>query len=601
MKKLLNLFVVMLVALAVPVAAQEESTADPGTTPDSFLWGLERAIENIDLLLTFDVDEKIEKRLRYAEERLSEIEVMVDAGNVEAAQKAGKSHGEFLSDLKQEVRDVEDGDSEAELKKELEIERKVREHRHKVENLNKKLKVKIEVEGQITPEQQVLIDSVLAGLEGQTGEVEIEIENEKGKTKIKIEQELGKSGDDVEDGLEDELGLAEELREDAQEEIEDLEEELAELNEEGITVPERITSLFEQAKTAFDAGDYREAEKLAEQADESLEEVEKEAEREIELEIEEGRAKVEVEVGKNKYKFSLDTTDQEVIIDEIVARTGLSREEVVSIAEFEVEEEEDRDDASEAIDDAGEEISKAEEKIAEAEDKGKETSAAEDRLAQAQEKLTEAKAAFEVGNIDEAEELAEEARELASEARMKFLGKTAEELNDEEEIECVEDTDCGVGEFCEDGECEELEEDESEEEEESEDETESEEETESEDDDRYERYDDDRYERYDDDRYEQYDDDNRSTQEQTNDTTTKIDKTTFSIEEVNKHNSKDNCWIVIDSNVYDVTEFIASGEHNSQIINGCGIGATDMFEGIKKHASPKAKNLLDQFLIGTLE
>jgi len=81
----------------------------------------------------------------------------------------------------------------------------------------------------------------------------------------------------------------------------------------------------------------------------------------------------------------------------------------------------------------------------------------------------------------------------------------------------------------------------------------------------------------------------------------KIDITTFSMDEVNKHNSKNNCWMVIDGKVYDATNYIASGQHKPIITQGCGVDATVMFEEVKKHSSPKAKNLLDQFLIGTLK
>ena len=103
---------------------------------------------------------------------------------------------------------------------------------HKIEDVKDELKIKIKIKGDITPAQQALIDSVLASMEGQTGEVEIEINNEKGKTKIKIEQETGKSGEEVELELEIELGITEEGREDALEEINETNEDLKELLEE---------------------------------------------------------------------------------------------------------------------------------------------------------------------------------------------------------------------------------------------------------------------------------------------------------------------------------------------------------------------------------
>ena len=72
-------------------------------------------------------------------------------------------------------------------------------------------------------------------------------------------------------------------------------------------------------------------------AAESLEEETEEDE--IEVEIEDGIAKVEVEVGDIEMEFELETTNEDDIIAEIVARTGLSEERVRGIVEFEFEDE----------------------------------------------------------------------------------------------------------------------------------------------------------------------------------------------------------------------------------------------------------------------
>lgn len=284
MKRLLSVFVAMILVLSVPVMAQEPAVPElpePGTTPDSALYFLDLALDNLALALTFDSDARIEKELEIAEERLAEVRAMILEGELEAMARAEGEHGKVFAKLKEEVKEVEDGTSEVELKKELEIERKIKRHGEKVEDVEKELKVKIEIEGEITPEQQALIDSILASLEGQTGEVEIEIENEKGKTKIKIEQETGRSGDEVEDELEEELGIDEEEREEALEEIAEVREELEELMSEasaaGVSLPSdlvrQINNVLDQAQAAFGAENFEQAEELAEQADDLLEDV----------------------------------------------------------------------------------------------------------------------------------------------------------------------------------------------------------------------------------------------------------------------------------------------------------------------------------------
>jgi len=109
--------------------------------------------------------------------------------------------------------------------------------------------------------------------------------------------------------------------------------------------------------------------------------------------------------------------------------------------EFEEEEEEhDEEDAVEdaldAIADAQEEIDKAQAKIDEAAEKEKETTLAQEQLDDAVEILNNAQDSFDLGDFEEAEELAEDAEDLANEARGKLIGKTQEDLEeDEDELE----------------------------------------------------------------------------------------------------------------------------------------------------------------------
>ncbi|HSB50325.1 MAG TPA: DUF5666 domain-containing protein [Nitrosopumilaceae archaeon] len=104
--------------------------------------------------------------------------------------------------------------------------------------------------------------------------------------------------------------------------------------------------------------------------------------------------------------------------------------------EEEHEDEEDAmEDAADAIEDANEEIDKAQAKIDEASDEGKETMLAQEQLDEAMEILEMAQQSFDLGDFEEAEKLAEEAEDLANEARGKLVGKTQEDLEEEDEDE----------------------------------------------------------------------------------------------------------------------------------------------------------------------
>lgn len=75
---------------------------------------------------------------------------------------------------------------------------------------------------------------------------------------------------------------------------------------------------------------------------------------------------------------------------------------------------------------------------------------------------------------------------------------------------------------------------------------------------------------------------------------------TYTMAEVMSHKTANDCWMVIDGRVYDVTRFIASREHNPEILRGCGLDATAMFEEERKHSKSKAQTLLTELVIGTL-
>ena len=210
-----RIVVILLMILILPIVNAQQTTQpaeDAGVTPDSFLWGLDKALDNLNLLLTFDKGEKAKKGIEIAKERLLEVREMMEENKLEAAEKAKEEHGNLLNKVKESVQELEKDNSTEQIEEELEIEKELKEHEDDVEEVNTELKIKIKIEGAITEEQKALINSLLDSLKGQTGEVKIEIKNKKDKTKIKIKQETGKSDEEIEDeieGLEEEIGLEE--------------------------------------------------------------------------------------------------------------------------------------------------------------------------------------------------------------------------------------------------------------------------------------------------------------------------------------------------------------------------------------------------------
>jgi len=138
MKKILSLFVVMLLMLSFPMALagkgvlEEESNGDKsaaeetaeeivgeevveeaGITPDSPLYVFDTLLDDIALAFTFDEVEKVKKAIEVAEERLAEAQVMVAEDNLEAAEEAEAEHAEVLEEAEEALEAIEsNGDPE---------------------------------------------------------------------------------------------------------------------------------------------------------------------------------------------------------------------------------------------------------------------------------------------------------------------------------------------------------------------------------------------------------------------------------------------------------------------------------------------------------
>ncbi|XP_022776717.1 cytochrome b5-like isoform X1 [Durio zibethinus] len=74
----------------------------------------------------------------------------------------------------------------------------------------------------------------------------------------------------------------------------------------------------------------------------------------------------------------------------------------------------------------------------------------------------------------------------------------------------------------------------------------------------------------------------------------------YTMEEASQHNTKDDCWVVIDGKVYDVTSYL--DEHpggDDVVLAATGKDATDDFEDAGH--SKSAKELLQTFCVGELD
>ena len=82
-------------------------------------------------------------------------------------------------------------------------------------------------------------------------------------------------------------------------------------------------------------------------------------------------------------------------------------------------------------------------------------------------------------------------------------------------------------------------------------------------------------------------------------------KPKYPLSEIEKHGSKDDCWIALEGKVYDVTPFVKSGMHpgKEKILMGCGKDATTLFNsrpGSGTSHSERARKMLPNYFVGEL-
>ena len=72
----------------------------------------------------------------------------------------------------------------------------------------------------------------------------------------------------------------------------------------------------------------------------------------------------------------------------------------------------------------------------------------------------------------------------------------------------------------------------------------------------------------------------------------------YTLEEVRKHNKKDDAWIVLFGNVYDITGWISIHPGGEVIMKGIGKDATEMFKGVGHRED--AMGFMESYRIGVL-
>ena len=135
-QKIISVFlasIILLVGVFPLISAQEIATQEDielaGVTPDNtFLWGIERAMERV----TETFSEKA--KVKHAQERLAEVKVMIQENKIENAEKCRQSFNRLKLRVKNQTQ--------------------IQEHTELMDNLGQKISAIASIKGKLTEEQR---------------------------------------------------------------------------------------------------------------------------------------------------------------------------------------------------------------------------------------------------------------------------------------------------------------------------------------------------------------------------------------------------------------------------------------------------------------
>ncbi|MEK7121638.1 MAG: DUF5667 domain-containing protein [Patescibacteria group bacterium] len=271
--------IVSLLFVPFLVFAQNGALPGAGLTPESPFYFIDKLGEALREFFTFSPEGKAHLQIAFAAERVAEIKIVletkgVDAKGLEVAEARLRKHlgdaaeivikqknkGKDVSQLAKELNDNFE-ESKSALSDSFKAEKKALEAKED------------DLKNQIKAARRVGDNAKVEALAQELGQVKAQLE----LLELK-EEELEDDLDKEEEKLEDEMDAYEEAEEAIREAKEEKAEIIEEAQEEGLELPANTFAAFDnlltQAESAYQAGNYQEAERLAEQAEDTIENIE---------------------------------------------------------------------------------------------------------------------------------------------------------------------------------------------------------------------------------------------------------------------------------------------------------------------------------------
>ena len=246
---------VMAFALVVPmISAQETKTelevVEPGIGPDSGLYGLDRAMERLRLAFTMRKAEKAKLKLKYAEERLAEVEDMIVKNLTEEAEEAQEFHDEELNETEELVEEIET-DSDEEVAEEAlaevnEIRLGLMNHSERVAYVHNRILERMRLQENVSEEKIAHLEEVFVKIQNKALEMEQKMAQKRENVRTKYKVLSNKTDEEIEEIEEEVLEKLEEIKARRDERVQSREEIKARVQEKIEEVKARVQERIQE-------------------------------------------------------------------------------------------------------------------------------------------------------------------------------------------------------------------------------------------------------------------------------------------------------------------------------------------------------------------
>jgi len=132
------------------ISTDVEDEIEAGITPDSPLYVFDRLVDRLTLSFTFDPYNRGMKAIKIADERLAEMEEMMDEDNLEAAEEAEEQHEALINETEEIIEEIEgNGGNETEeaLEEVLGVKMRLMSHAEKIAFVKTRILQRKEAQG----------------------------------------------------------------------------------------------------------------------------------------------------------------------------------------------------------------------------------------------------------------------------------------------------------------------------------------------------------------------------------------------------------------------------------------------------------------------